>query len=187
MYKIKINHHYLIGDDFFMKKILCVIIIVFIVTGVKASNFVIPEDAIRIRVVANSNSEYDQEIKLKIKEMLEIKMYNLLKDIKGVESARNIINSNLNNIENEVKNILENENYTLGYNISFGDNYFPEKKYNGVTYEEGYYESLVVTLGKGEGDNWWCVLFPPLCLLEAEESDEVEYKFFIEELFNKYF
>lgn len=170
-----------------MKKILCVIIIVFIVTGVKASSFVIPEDAIRIRVVANSNSEYDQEIKLKIKEMLEIKMYNLLKDIKGVESARNIINSNLNNIESEIKNILENENYTLGYNISFGDNYFPEKKYNGVTYEEGYYESLVVTLGKGEGDNWWCVLFPPLCLLEAEESEEVEYKFFIEELFNKYF
>lgn len=170
-----------------MKKILCVIIIVFIVTGVKASNFVIPEDAIRIRVVANSNSEYDQEIKLKIKEMLEIKMYNLLKDIKGVESARNIINSNLNNIESEIKNILENENYTLGYNISFGDNYFPEKEYNGVTYEEGYYESLVVTLGEGNGDNWWCVLFPPLCLLEAEESEEVEYKFFIEELFNKYF
>jgi len=187
MYKIKINHHYLIGDDFFMKKILCLIVIVFIVTSVKASNFVIPEDAIRIRVVANSNSEYDQEIKLKIKEMLEIKMYNLLKNIKGVESARNIINNNLNNIENEVKNILENENYTLGYNISFGDNYFPEKKYNGVTYKEGYYESLVVTLGKGEGDNWWCVLFPPLCLLEAEESEEVEYKFFIEELFDKYF
>jgi len=170
-----------------MKKILCLIVIVFIVTSVKASNFVIPEDAIRIRVVANSNSEYDQEIKLKIKEMLEIKMYNLLKNIKGVESARNIINNNLNNIENEVKNILENENYTLGYNISFGDNYFPEKKYNGVTYKEGYYESLVVTLGKGEGDNWWCVLFPPLCLLEAEESEEVEYKFFIEELFDKYF
>ena len=179
MYKIKINHHYLIGDDFFMKKILCLIVIIFIVTSVKASNFVIPEDAIRVRVIANSNSEYDQEIKLKIKEMLEIKMYNLLKDIKGVESARNIINNNLNNIENEVKNILEKENYTLGYNISFGDNYFPEKKYNGVTYEEGYYESLVVTLGKGEGDNWWCVLFPPLCLLEAEESEEVEYKFFI--------
>lgn len=170
-----------------MKKILCVIIIVLIVTGVKASNFVIPEDAIRIRVVANSNSEYDQEIKLKIKEMLEIKMYNLLKNIKGVESARNIINSNLNNIESEIKNILENENYTLGYNISFGDNYFPEKEYNGVIYEEGYYESLVVTLGEGNGDNWWCVLFPPLCLLEAEESEEVEYKFFIEELFNKYF
>ena len=170
-----------------MKKILCVIIIVFIVTGVKASNFVIPEDAIRIRVVANSNNEYDQEIKIKIKEMLEIKMYNLLKDIKGVESARNIINSNLNNIESEIKNILENENYTLGYNISFGDNYFPEKEYNGVIYEEGYYESLVVTLGEGNGDNWWCVLFPPLCLLEAEESEEVEYKFFIEELFNKYF
>lgn len=171
-----------------MKKLLCFLVIIFIVvTSVKASNFVIPDDAIRIRVIANSNSEYDQEIKLKIKEMLEIKMYNLLKDIKGVESARNIINNNLSNIESDVKNILENENYTLGYNISFGDNYFPKKEYKGVTYEEGYYESLVVTLGSGDGDNWWCVLFPPLCLLEAEESEEVEYKFFIQELFDKYF
>ena len=170
-----------------MKKILCLILIICVVSGVKASNFVIPDEALRIRVIANSNSEYDQKIKLKIKEMLEIKMYNLLKDIKGVERAREIINNNLSNIESEIKSILETENYTLGYNINFGDNYFPKKEYNGVTYEEGYYESLVVTLGKGEGDNWWCVLFPPLCLLEAEESDKVEYKFFIEELFEKYF
>jgi len=60
------------------------------------------------------------------------------------------------------------------------------KEFNGITYEEGMYESLLVTLGEGKGDNWWCVLFPPLCLLEAEESDEVEYKFFIQELIEKY-
>lgn len=78
------------------------------------------------------------------------------------------------------------EKYNLDYKINFGENYFPEKEFNGVTYEEGYYESVLVTLGKGEGDNWWCVLFPPLCLLEAEESDEVEYKFFVQELIDKY-
>ena len=68
-------------------------------------------------------------------------------------------------------------------------NYFPQKEFKGVTYEEGYYESLVVTLGSGSGDNWWCVLFPPLCLLEAEESekDDVEYQFFVKELIDKYF
>jgi len=48
------------------------------------------------------------------------------------------------------------------------------------------YESLLVTLGSGKGDNWWCVLFPPLCLLEAEESDKIEYKFFVQELIEKY-
>lgn len=65
-------------------------------------------------------------------------------------------------------------------------NYFPEKEYKGVKYDEGYYESLVITLGEGKGKNWWCVLFPPLCLVEAEESDKVEYKFFIKELIDKY-
>lgn len=171
-----------------MKKIIIMFVIFFILfASVKADNYIIPNEAIRIRVIANSNSDYDQNIKLKVKEMLEIKMYNLLKDIKGVESARNIINNSLLNIENEVKNILGNENYTLGYNISFGDNFFPKKEYKGVTYNEGYYESLVVTLGNGEGDNWWCILFPPLCLMEAEESEEVEYKFFVQELFEKYF
>ena len=65
-------------------------------------------------------------------------------------------------------------------------NYFPEKEYKGTIYEEGEYESLLITLGSGEGNNWWCVLFPPLCLIEAEESEEVEYSFFIKELFEKY-
>ena len=69
-------------------------------------------------------------------------------------------------------------------------NYFPKKVYKGVTYEAGNYESLVITLGDGLGKNWWWVMFPPLCLLEAEETEEtteVEYKFFIKELIDKYF
>ncbi|MBQ9011225.1 MAG: stage II sporulation protein R, partial [Bacilli bacterium] len=53
--------------------------------------------------------------------------------------------------------------------------------YKGVKYKEGYYESLLVTLGKGKGDNWWCVLFPPLCLIEADESSDVQYKSFVKE------
>ena len=75
------------------------------------------------------------------------------------------------------------------FQVHYGLNYFPEKKYKGVTYKEGYYESLVVTLGEGKGENWWCVLFPPLCLLEAEETNTnaVEYKFFVQDLITKYF
>lgn len=65
--------------------------------------------------------------------------------------------------------------------------FFPKKEYKGVTYPEGYYESVKVTLGEGLGDNWWCILFPPLCLIEAEESTEVEYNFFVKEIIKKYF
>lgn len=171
-----------------MKKIFIMFLIITIlfVTNTSASADIIPDEAIRLRVIANSNSEYDQNIKLKVRDKVQIKLYNLLKDTKGIENARDIINENLSDIDSTVADILKEENYDKGYNINFGQNYFPEKKYKGITYEEGYYESLVVTLGKGEGENWWCVLFPPLCLLEAEESDEVEYKFFIQELIEKY-
>lgn len=171
-----------------MKKTFIIILIITIIflTNIKASSSIIPDEAIRLRVIANSNSEYDQQIKLEVKDALELELYNLLKDTKGIEEARNIINNNLNNISDIVKNKLEEENYNQSFDINFGYNYFPEKKYKGITYDEGYYESLVITLGSGEGNNWWCVLFPPLCLLEAEESEEVEYKFLIKELIEKY-
>lgn len=171
-----------------MKKIYFItfIILILFITNIKASSNIIPDEAIRLRVIANSNSEYDQNIKIKVKDRLELELYNLLKETRGIKEARNIINNNLINISDSVKQLLEQEQYDRDFNINFGSNYFPEKTYRGITYEEGYYESLVVTLGSGEGDNWWCVLFPPLCLLEAEESDEVEYKFFIQELIEKY-
>lgn len=171
-----------------MKKILiCLsIIIVFYAMIGHVSSLVIPEEALRIRVIANSNSEYDQEIKNIIKEKLEYKLYNLLKDTKGINEARKIINSNIPSIDRELETTLNTLDYDLGYNINYGLNYFPSKKYKGITYEEGYYESLVVTLGSGEGDNWWCVLFPPLCLIEAENSDEVEYTSYVKELIDKY-
>jgi len=171
-----------------MKNVILTIvgIIAFYMMIGHVGSLVIPEDALRIRVIANSNSEYDQLIKNEVKENIQYKLYNLLKDTKGVEEARIVINNNLNYIDEEVNKTLKNNNYDLGYKINYGLNYFPSKEYKGVTYEEGYYESLVITLGSGEGDNWWCVLFPPLCLLEAEESDDIEYTSYVKELIEKY-
>lgn len=171
-----------------MKKLMLaifLIILLYVFIG-RVSSLAIPDDALRIRVIANSNSDYDQEIKKIVKENIQYKLYELLKNTKGIDEARKIINNNLNDIDNNVKETLQLLNYELGYDINFGLNYFPSKEYKGVTYDEGYYESLVITLGEGKGDNWWCVLFPPLCLLEAEESTEVEYTSFVKELLDKY-
>lgn len=161
-------------------------IILFYIAIGSVSSLTIPEDALRIRVIANSNSEYDQMIKKQVKENLQYKLYDLLKDTKGVEDARKTINNNLNYINKEVSDILTSYNYEQNYTINYGLNYFPKKEYKGTIYEEGYYESLVITLGKGEGDNWWCVLFPPLCLLEAEDAKDVEYTSYVKELIEKY-
>ena len=174
-----------------MKKTIILILFVCVfyvfISDVLAKNLTIPKDAIRIRIIPNSNSSFDQDIKLKVKDKLEITMYDLLKDAESSEEAKEIIQNNLELVDKDVKKILSDENYDKGYTINFGKNYFPEKEYKGVKYEEGYYESLLITLGKGEGDNWWCVLFPPLCLIEGEEDTEVEYKSIVMEILNKYF
>lgn len=171
-----------------MKKVMVTILIIvgfYIMIG-HVSSLAIPEEALRIRVISNSDSQYDQEVKMKVKQQIQFQLYNLLKDTKGIQDARRVINSNLSNIDKEVAQTLQTLNYELDYDINYGLNYFPSKEYKGVTYEEGYYESLVITLGEGKGENWWCVLFPPLCLLEAEDSTEVEYTSFVKELIAKY-
>lgn len=173
-----------------MKKVIIylgiALVIIMVFTNKVSVQKIIPDSAIRLRVIANSNSRKDQEIKIKVRDQLQGRMFNLLKDTKCIDEARKVINNNLNTIDNEINKLLKKENYNLGYTLKFGYNYFPEKKYKGITYDEGYYESVLVTLGEGKGENWWCILFPPLCLLEAEESDETEYKFFIKELIDKY-
>lgn len=176
-----------------MKKtliVLGIIITTYMIIGVKAEELVeIPDNAIRIRVIGNSDSEYDQEKKQEIRKNVQLYMQELLKDAKNTEEARNIINDNLKNLNKELDNYLTQINYDKDYTINFGLNYFPEKEYKGIKYKEGLYESLLITLGEGKGKNWWCVLFPPICLLEAEETEtnEVEYKSFVKEVIEKYF
>ncbi len=172
-----------------MKKTIILIlsiISIYIFIGYKFSDIEIPEEALRIRILANSNSDYDQSVKNNVKEEIQDYVYNLLKDTKDINEARKIINSNLNSISLLTSKNLERQNYNLPFKINFGLNYFPKKEYKGIKYKEGYYESLLITLGSGKGDNWWCVLFPPLCLLEAEESTEVEYTTVVSEILKKY-
>lgn len=176
-----------------MKKTLLVlglIITTYIIIGMTSEEIIeIPDNAIRIRVIGNSDSEYDQEKKQEIRKDVQLYMQELLKDAKTINEARTIINDNLKNLNKELDNYLTQINYDKDYTINFGLNYFPEKEYKGIKYKEGLYESLLITLGEGKGKNWWCVLFPPICLLEAEETEtpEIEYKSFVKEIIEKYF
>ena len=175
-----------------MKKVIFVIIIViisiFVYINVNAS-VVIPSGAIRVRVVPNSNDVYDQEMKQKVKDYVSGYMYLKLKDVDNVIEARQIIKGNISGLNTGIKKIFEKNGYDMDYKINFGKNHFPDKEYKGVVYNEGDYESLVVYIGEASGDNWWCVLFPPLCLLEADEADtgEVEYKSIVGEMLDKIF
>lgn len=176
-----------------IKKILIIIAITITITFIiyqnqeTKENIIIPNSAIRLRVVANSNSIDDQEQKKVIKNIIEKYIAENLNNLENLNEARTNIKNNIPKIEKEIDNTIKNKNYNINYTIKYGQNYFPKKQYKGITYNEGYYESLVITLGKGEGDNWWCILFPPLCLLDNQNKEEVEYKFLVKELLDKIF
>ncbi len=167
-----------------MKKIIvCLFIVtVLVLVNKEETKILIPEDAIRFRIIANSNSIEDQKEKIEIRNELEPIIGDILTNSNTKEETKTEINNNLYKINHVI------DKYNTKYNVNYGLNFFPEKNYKGVTYKEGNYESLVITLGDGLGDNWWCVLFPPLCLLEANETnyDDITYTSYIQELINKY-
>ncbi len=166
-----------------MKKFIYVILIVFILSCFlnKPKPFVIPDESIRFRIIANSNTNLDQKTKLLIKKELEDSLFPLVENSKSIEETRQIIKNN----ESIIKNIIDK--YNITYTINYGENYFPPKEYKGISYEAGNYESLVISLGEGTGNNWWCVMYPPLCLLEAKSDNlsDVEYKSFFKEILEK--
>ena len=83
----------------------------------------------------------------------------------------------------DINNIIRK--YTNDFSIYFGNNYFPKKEYKGVMYKEGNYESLIIKLGDAKGKNFWCVLFPPLCMIDESKLNDVSYSFLVNELLNK--
>lgn len=170
-----------------MKRFLVCLLIVISIFYVNKNNIVIPKESIRLRVIGSSNSVYDQEMKIKVKKELEGNLAGIVGNSTNINDVRLNIVNNMDNISNIVDNTLKGSNYDKSFSINYGMNYFPVKKYNGITYKEGMYESLLVTLGEGSGNNWWCVLFPPFCLIEANDSDNIEYDFKVRELIDKYF
>lgn len=173
-----------------MKKLLIITMIIIIVLSITKKEIItIPNESIRFRIIASSNNKKDQQIKKELLKELTTSINEIEIVPNNMEETRKIIEENIPKFEAIIEKTLKKNNYSKNYKIEYGDNYFPEKDYKGTIYKEGKYESLVITLGDGLGENFWCVLFPPLCLLETseEEIDEVEYTSFIKEIIEKYF
>lgn len=172
-----------------MKKILLVVLTFLIVLLIykeqRNETIIIPDTAIRLRIIPNSNSSLDQKIKLKVKNYLEKDTYKLIKDEDNIESARKKIKDNIPIIEKNIDKIFKDNNYDMTYKVNYGYNYFPVKEYRGIKYKEGYYESMVISIGEAEGDNWWCVLFPNICIVDLENKNNIEYKSYVIEIINK--
>ena len=173
-----------------MKKIIIILLAVIIsilIFREQKETLIIPDSSIRLRVIPNSNSSVDQKMKLKVKNYLENNTIKVLSNSNNIEEARKQIKENIPLIEKNIDNIFNQNDYNMKYNINYGYNYFPEKTYNNIRYKEGYYESIVIEIGEGKGDNWWCVLFPNLCLVDLNNKEDIEYESWVKETFIKYF
>lgn len=171
-----------------MKKLLVALTICITILSLnKEDKIIIPKEAIRFRVIAGSNTENDQYIKRQVVKDLNTEIKNLSFKNNTLETTRTNIKESIPKVKTIVNNTLNRLNANNKFFVKYGMNYFPQKEYQGIVYEAGEYESLVITLGDGKGENFWCVLFPPLCLLDTKEKPEnIEYKSFVKEIIDKY-
>ena len=164
------------------------------------------DNVIRLHILADSDSEKDQNAKLAVRDGVKDYIYTLVSQAENKQVADKIIKDNLQNIENKVKETVSELGYSYKTEISFENEYYPVRYYEGFAFPSGEYKSLKITLGSGEGKNWWCVLYPTVCNSMAtsvdkkltsagisentakmicSESKEYEYGLYILELFKR--
>lgn len=130
---------------------------------------------LRIHIRANSNSEQDQTVKYKVKDDVVEALIPLLSQIESFEEAKCVISENFSMIEQVANQTLQDNGFSYTSSAMISNEYFPTRTYENITLEEGYYDALILNLGSGEGDNWWCIVFPAFCFTQTKKSDNIVY------------
>lgn len=131
----------------------------------------IPSEAIRLRILANSDSASDQMVKRVVRDKVVEAMNGWAAGQQSIEEARETIQSKLPELQAIVKDVLASRGFEYTSSAQLGLVEFPTKMYGNKVYPAGQYESLLITIGEGKGQNWWCVLFPPLCFVDAATGE----------------
>lgn len=168
-----------------VKNSLILLFLLFLYVSICAFSYVnavsedIEKSVFRLHVIANSDSKEDQDLKYKVRDNLISYMNSLCKDAKSKEEAMNIANSHKEDFLNIAKETIKENGYSYDVSVEIGNYSFPTKDYGDISLPAGYYDALRVKIGKAEGQNWWCVMFPPLCFVNVssgivpEESKEL--------------
>lgn len=134
------------------------------------------DEIVRFHVIANSNSQEDQNLKLKVRDDVIKMMNSELKSSRNINETKEIIKENIKEIEDTALSTLKAEGYSYPVKANLGMTWIPQKKYGQLTFPEGEYQALNIVIGEGKGQNWWCVLFPPLCFIEDSDKEENTYE-----------
>lgn len=144
-----------------------------------------PAEYLRIHVRANSNSEADQNVKYTVKDAVVKLITPYAAQCGDKAEAMRVIGGKTGEIARECARVLEENGFYYGARAEVRREYFPTRVYDGVTLPAGTYDALIVELGSGEGDNWWCVLYPPLCFTSG--TQDVVYRSLIYDIIEKFF
>ena len=151
---------------------LCVVFTVLCFT-IGTYEAVADENLIRFHVIANSDTFYDQNIKLKVRDRVLEEIQPFLEDAENTEDAGRILRENQEKITQTANEVLKEENCGYTAKTSLGTSLFPTKCYGDLTLPAGKYNACKIILGEGKGKNWWCVLYPPLCFVDIRDDTAV--------------
>ena len=159
-----------------MKNKICVIVVLILLLIIGASFLPTAEveyDYLRLHIRANSNSEIDQNIKYKIKDELVEFLTPYFCNVTSKNEAIEIVNNLKEKMSEICVEVLRKNGFNYSANVKINNEYFPTRTYSNTTLESGYYDAVIVELGSAEGDNWWCVMYPPLCFITRENQTEI--------------
>lgn len=129
------------------------------------------ESVLRLHVIANSDSEEDQALKLLVRDAVLLRAQELLSDAQSKEGAEEIISHSLESLRQAAEEAVRENGYSYSVSVTLGKEDYPTKSYESCALPSGEYTSLQILIGEASGKNWWCVLFPPLCLSAATDKD----------------
>ena len=173
-----------------MKKftLLFVLFLTLIVGALMLPEKTIEYDYLRLHIRANSNSDIDQSVKYEIKDILVDFLTPKFCNVETKSQAVEIVENNKNLIRSKCLDLLISRGFNYSVNVKINNEYFPTRTYSNTTLESGYYDAVIVELGEALGDNWWCVMYPPLCFVNKNENaKQIKYKSIIVEWFEKIF
>ena len=167
-----------------MKKYILLLIVSVLFLLLSAYSYVnavsnnLADSVFRLHVIANSDTKEDQNLKYKVRDKLIEYMNTLTNDMNSKEEVIEIAKAHLEDFKEIAQNVVKENGYNYDVNVKIGNFSFPTKTYGDISFPAGFYDALKVEIGKAEGQNWWCVMFPPLCFVDVtsgvvpEESKE---------------
>ncbi|MCL2375363.1 MAG: stage II sporulation protein R [Firmicutes bacterium] len=141
---------------------------------------------LRFHIRANSNTRNDQTVKYQVRDSVVEFLNDELGEVQNKQIAKNMIRARLRRLENIANGVLAAEGFSYKATARLSNEFFPTRVYGNTVFESGFYYAVVMSLGEGNGNNWWCVIYPPLCYFESKAADNFQYRSFIMDIINRF-